>query len=157
MLSEHKAIVQTLDELGRAAKAERHPEVSRFVEELTAHAETEEQVLYPAAILVGEYLKLKLPAANRLAASSFTAASIAPLGSGLRLRARARPACPRSAVIAHSVEPSVARRIATRTEPISGARAANCENTRYSAYTRSWFPALEGKVRMAIRMVFVER
>lgn len=62
MLSEHKAIVQALDELGRAAKAERHPEVSRFVEELTAHAHTEEQVFYPAAILVGEYLKLKFPA-----------------------------------------------------------------------------------------------
>ena len=61
MLSEHKAIVQALDELGRAAKAERHPEVSRFVEELTAHAQTEEQVLYPAAIVVGEYLKLKFP------------------------------------------------------------------------------------------------
>jgi hypothetical protein len=61
MLSEHKAIVQALDELGRAATAERHPEVNRFVEELTAHAQTEEQVLYPAAILVGEYLKLKVP------------------------------------------------------------------------------------------------
>ena len=61
MLSEHQAIVRALDELGRAATAERHPEVSRFVEELTAHAETEEQVLYPAAILVGEYLRLKFP------------------------------------------------------------------------------------------------
>jgi hypothetical protein len=59
MLGEHKALLQALDELGRAAKAERHPEVSRFVEELTLHAQNEEQVLYPAAILVGEYLKLK--------------------------------------------------------------------------------------------------
>jgi hemerythrin HHE cation binding domain-containing protein len=62
MLTEHKAILQALDELGRAAKAECHPEVSRFVEELTTHAQNEEQVLYPAAILVGEYLKLKFPA-----------------------------------------------------------------------------------------------
>jgi hemerythrin superfamily protein len=62
MLSEHKAIVQTLDDLGRAAKAEGHSEVSQFVEELTTHAQTEEQVLYPAAIVVGEYLKLKFPA-----------------------------------------------------------------------------------------------
>jgi hypothetical protein len=53
---------QALDEQGRAAKAERHPEVSRFVEEPTAHAQTEEQVFYSAAILVGEYLKLKFPA-----------------------------------------------------------------------------------------------
>jgi iron-sulfur cluster repair protein YtfE (RIC family) len=61
MLDEHKAIVQALHELGLAARAERHPEVSQFVEELTMHAQTEEQVLYPAAILVGEYLKLKFP------------------------------------------------------------------------------------------------
>jgi len=61
MLSEHKAILEALDELGRAAKAESHPEVSRFVKELITHAQTEEQVLYPAAILVGEYLKLKFP------------------------------------------------------------------------------------------------
>lgn len=64
MLSEHKAIVQALEELGQAAKAERHPDVSVFVEELTTHAQTEEQVLYPAAVLVGEYLKLKLAAAQ---------------------------------------------------------------------------------------------
>jgi hemerythrin HHE cation binding domain-containing protein len=62
MLREHGAIVRALDELGRAAAAERHPEVSRFVAELQAHAQNEEQVLYPAAIVVGEYLKLKFPA-----------------------------------------------------------------------------------------------
>lgn len=59
MLDEHKAILHVLDELGRAAAAEHHPEVIRFVEELQAHAGTEEQVLYPAAVLVGEFLKLK--------------------------------------------------------------------------------------------------
>jgi hypothetical protein len=31
-----------------------------FAEKLALHAQTEEEVLYPAAILVGEYLKLKL-------------------------------------------------------------------------------------------------
>jgi hypothetical protein len=60
-LAEHTRIVEALDELGRAAAAEQHPEVSRFVEELTAHAQTEAQVLYPAAILVGAFLKLKSP------------------------------------------------------------------------------------------------
>jgi hypothetical protein len=65
MLEEHKAIVRALEELGRAAATERHPEVIRFVGELKAHAETEEQVLYPAAILVGELLKLKFPADRR--------------------------------------------------------------------------------------------
>ena len=53
--------MRALEELGRAAAAERHPEVSRFVEKLKAHAQTEEQVLYPAAILVGEWLKMKFP------------------------------------------------------------------------------------------------
>ena len=60
MLAEHKAIVVALEELGRAARSEGHPDVVRFVEKLTAHAQHEEQVLYPAAILVGEYLKLKV-------------------------------------------------------------------------------------------------
>ena len=61
MLDEHKAIVAALDELRVAASAERRPEGSRFAEKLTAHARHEEEVLYPAAILVGEYLKLTLP------------------------------------------------------------------------------------------------
>lgn len=61
MLREHQAIVEALNELRRAAEAEQQPDASRFAEELTAHAQTEEQVLYPAAILVGEYLKLKFP------------------------------------------------------------------------------------------------
>jgi hypothetical protein len=61
MLDEHKAIVAALDELRAAATAERRPEGSRFAEKLTAHAQHEEEVLYPAAIIVGEYLKLTLP------------------------------------------------------------------------------------------------
>lgn len=60
MLSEHKQIVVSLDKLQKAAKEERRPEVVRFTESLKLHAKTEEEVLYPAAILVGEYLKLKL-------------------------------------------------------------------------------------------------
>ncbi len=61
MLEEHKAIVGALDELRRAAQDENHPEVIRFAEKLKVHAETEEQVLYPAAILVGEYVKAVAP------------------------------------------------------------------------------------------------
>lgn len=60
MLSEHQQIVGSLDKLAKAAKAENHPQVVRFVESLKLHAQTEEEVLYPTAILVGEYLKLKL-------------------------------------------------------------------------------------------------
>jgi hypothetical protein len=33
------------------------PDAEHFAEKLRLHAETEEQVLYPAAILVGEYVK----------------------------------------------------------------------------------------------------
>jgi hypothetical protein len=57
MLEEHQAIVEALDGLERAARSEGHPDVLRFVETLKVHAQTEEQVLYPASILVGEFLK----------------------------------------------------------------------------------------------------
>jgi hypothetical protein len=59
MLLEHAQIVKALQKLYQAAKKEHHPEVMRFTENLKEHAKTEEEVLYPAAILVGEYLKLK--------------------------------------------------------------------------------------------------
>lgn len=60
MLEEHKAIVAALDNLSRVAKKEKNWGVIHFVKKLILHAQTEEEVLYPAAILVGEYLKLKL-------------------------------------------------------------------------------------------------
>lgn len=60
MLSEHKQITGALDKLQKAAKEERHPEVVRFTESLKLHAKNEEEVLYPTAILIGEYLKMKL-------------------------------------------------------------------------------------------------
>ncbi|HEY1114036.1 MAG TPA: hemerythrin domain-containing protein [Chitinophagaceae bacterium] len=60
MLSEHRQIVGALDNLQKAAREERRPEVVRFTEALKLHAQTEEEVLYPAAILISEYLKLIL-------------------------------------------------------------------------------------------------
>ena len=60
MLQEHKAIVGALEGLVKAAKAENKPEYAHFAEKLMLHAQNEEEVLYPATILVGEYLKLKL-------------------------------------------------------------------------------------------------
>jgi hypothetical protein len=60
MFREHQAVVAALEQLTAAAKKEQLPEHARFAEKLTLHAKTEEDVLYPAAILVGEYLKLKL-------------------------------------------------------------------------------------------------
>jgi len=50
--------VAALKKLTSAAAEEKLPEPARFAEKLILHAQTEEEVLYPAAILVGEYLKL---------------------------------------------------------------------------------------------------
>ena len=60
MIAEHKSIVSALENLGRAAKEENKTEYARFVEKLKLHAQTEEEVLYPAAIMIGELVKLKL-------------------------------------------------------------------------------------------------
>ncbi len=60
MLAEHQAIVAALDRLIEAAREEGQDEYARFAEKLILHAQTEEQVSYPASILVGEYPKLKL-------------------------------------------------------------------------------------------------
>jgi hypothetical protein len=60
MLAEHKEIVAALAKLVDAAKAENKPDVVHFADKLMLHAQTEEQVLYPAAILVGEVIRSKL-------------------------------------------------------------------------------------------------
>jgi len=60
MLEEHQAIVGALRRLAAAAKKDGKRGYERFAEKLILHAQTEEQVLYPAAILIGEYLKGKL-------------------------------------------------------------------------------------------------
>lgn len=60
MLKEHKAIVAALEQLEAAARAEGKPEYVHFAEKLMLHAQTEEEVLYPASILIGGYLKLTL-------------------------------------------------------------------------------------------------
>jgi hypothetical protein len=60
MVAEHKVIVTALQKLADTARAEKQMECVYFTEELMLHAQTEEQVLYSATILIGEYLKLKL-------------------------------------------------------------------------------------------------
>jgi hypothetical protein len=60
MLAEHKAIVTALRKLLQAATAEGHTGFASFAQRLIQHAQMEEEILYPASILVGEYLKLKL-------------------------------------------------------------------------------------------------
>ena len=59
MIAEHREIVARLKILTEAAIKENKLDYVQFAEKLTLHAQTEEEVLYPAAILVGEYLKTK--------------------------------------------------------------------------------------------------
>ncbi len=59
MLAEHKAIVAALAGLQAAGEAEKNPAAVAFAVKLKAHALNEEEVLYPAALLVGEYVKLR--------------------------------------------------------------------------------------------------
>ena len=59
MIEEHDKIVAALNNLIQIANRENKTELVQFAEKLRLHAKTEEQVLYPTAILIGKYLKLK--------------------------------------------------------------------------------------------------
>lgn len=63
MLAEHQSIVAALEKLSAAAKATDKKEYVEFAEALTLHAQTEEEVMYPAALLVGEYVRIKADSA----------------------------------------------------------------------------------------------
>lgn len=60
MLDEHKLIVETLRILMQAATAEKQPGAAQFAQKMILHAQMEEEIFYPAAILVGEYLRLRM-------------------------------------------------------------------------------------------------
>jgi hypothetical protein len=62
MLAEHQAIVAALKDFEKAGLAEHDEQAVRLAEKIINHAQTEEEVMYPAAILVGEYIKAKLRA-----------------------------------------------------------------------------------------------
>lgn len=59
MLDEHKAVVEALDILKREAESEKKDAGVEFAAKLRMHAQNEEEVMYPAAILAGEFLKLQ--------------------------------------------------------------------------------------------------
>ncbi len=59
MLDEHRAIIASLKVFVKAAKKEKKKEYVSFADKLISHAKNEEEVLYPASLLVGEYLKSK--------------------------------------------------------------------------------------------------
>lgn len=60
MLAEHRDIVAALGRLVAAARENDLPRYERFAEALIQHALTEEQVLYPAAIVLGELVERQL-------------------------------------------------------------------------------------------------
>ena len=58
MLEEHALITQLLREFLAAAEAEGRAEYVNFAEDMLLHARLEEQVIYPAALVAGEYVNL---------------------------------------------------------------------------------------------------
>lgn len=60
MLAEHREIVAALRKLLAAARDRDQVEYAEFAEHLLRHIQMEEQVLYPAVVLVGRYLGLRL-------------------------------------------------------------------------------------------------
>lgn len=58
MLEEHREIAAAAETLVEAARAGYRPEIAELGEHLLRHAGTEEEVTYPAAVLVGRYLSV---------------------------------------------------------------------------------------------------
>jgi len=58
MIAEHRQIAELLRQVAQDAEAEGKPEYVAVAEELIVHAQMEEDVLYPAAMLVGIYAAL---------------------------------------------------------------------------------------------------
>jgi len=61
MLREHQAIRAAVTEFRAAAVTAGRTDYVRFSDELAAHAREEEEVLYPAAVLVGRYVARTAP------------------------------------------------------------------------------------------------
>lgn len=59
MSVEHQLIKAYIEELKQTCLEENRPAIIAFEKEVIKHAVSEEEVFFPAAILVGEYLKLK--------------------------------------------------------------------------------------------------
>jgi hypothetical protein len=59
MLQEHVAIRAATARLGEVAKAEGNASVAQLAEQLAVHAKSEEEMFYPAAVLVGEIVRLR--------------------------------------------------------------------------------------------------
>lgn len=60
MLEEHKRIRAATEKLRAVAREEKAAAQEQFTERLSAHARTEEEILYPAAILVGDIIRARM-------------------------------------------------------------------------------------------------
>lgn len=60
MLEEHTRIRAATEKLRSAARDEKAAAQEQFAERLAAHARTEEEILYPAAILVGDIIRARM-------------------------------------------------------------------------------------------------
>ena len=59
MLDEHKKVEAAVNALRQAAVAERTTKFQQLAEDLARHAQLEEDVMYPAAVLVGDLLRAR--------------------------------------------------------------------------------------------------
>ena len=59
-LAEHHRIHAAVARLREAAVAEQQPRFVRFADELALHTQAEEEIYYPAAILVGDLVRARL-------------------------------------------------------------------------------------------------
>jgi len=55
MVGEHRQIAELLRELAKEGEAAGKPEYVELAEDMILHAQMEEDVFYPAALLIGEY------------------------------------------------------------------------------------------------------
>jgi len=60
MLAEHQTIVAAVNRLRETAQVAGRDDIVAFAEALGEHARTEEEVMYPAAVLVGQVVRQRL-------------------------------------------------------------------------------------------------
>lgn len=58
LFEDHKAIVASLKNISQSALAQGRKELVKFVERFILHAQMEEEILYPAALVTAEYFEL---------------------------------------------------------------------------------------------------
>jgi hemerythrin HHE cation binding domain-containing protein len=65
MLEEHTKIRAAVEKLRLAARAEQATQYEQLADQLALHAQTEEEVLYPAAVLVGDVIRARRQSPSR--------------------------------------------------------------------------------------------